>query len=267
MFAIRQRCPVAATLGLTFLGAIANRAYAQTPEGPGPSFDVASVKPSDPAASGTQVRILPGGEVISRNATLHVLIVVAFKIHNFQEKGGPSWLDSDRFDIDAKPSRHVSDQEARLMMRSLLADRFHLVVHTETKELPAYVLIPVKSGAKLKEAGEASGTDGFHWSGGRIEGKRVSVADIADALTSRLQQPVLDYSGIKGLFDFTLEYTPDTNMSRPPDPTRSSVEVGVDPNGPSIFSALQRQLGLKLEARKAPVHILAIDSAQKPSGN
>jgi uncharacterized protein (TIGR03435 family) len=223
------------------------------------TFEVASVKLADPNAPGTMVAFPNGGTFHATGITANGCILLAYDIQAFQLMGGPSWAGGERYDILAKmpadaagaPSGPESMQRMKTAVRALLADRFQLAVHKETKALPAYGLVVAKSGFKLKAAVDDSPGG---WSSGRgnLKAQRTSLDSFALYLSSILNRPVVDMSGIKGVFDITLEWAPDD----------------ADPSsGPSIFAALQEQLGLRLETEKAPVETIVIDRIEKPAGN
>jgi uncharacterized protein (TIGR03435 family) len=163
------------------------------------------------------------------------------------------WIDSQRFDISAKSEGHgpVDKEQSNLMLRQLLADRFGLVFHRETKELVVYSLVVGKNGPKLKEGG----TEGPYLSGlapGKLVGTRASMASLTRALSRSLGRPVKDETGLRGQYDFTLVWSPDD---------------AADASGPSLFTAVQDQLGLRLESKKAPVETIVIDHLGTPSPN
>jgi len=162
----------------------------------------------------------------------------------------------------------VGDDQLMLMLRRLLADRFKLKLHRESKEMQGYGLIVGKSGPKLQEVELA----GKGWSRNRvdgIEGQEISMARLAEILAGRLGRPVVDLTGIKGVFDLKLSWTPDPAMVKNPAENKESpaVDSMSDPSGLSIFSALQEQLGLRLEARKVPGEIIVIDHVERPAEN
>jgi uncharacterized protein (TIGR03435 family) len=151
------------------------------------------------------------------------------------------------------------------MLRALLEDRFKLTLHREKKELPGYALVIGKSGLKVHEV-EHEGKSWTRFGRGSLNGHEVSMSALADRLAGRLGRPVVDDTGVKGSFDINLEWTPD--QSQPRGPKESAEPLPVDDGaGPTIFTALQEQLGLKLEPRKGPVEILVIDRVEKPSEN
>jgi uncharacterized protein (TIGR03435 family) len=233
-----------------------------------PAFEVASIKPADPAANGSSTRTSQG-RLTMTNVTLKRCIQIAYRIQEYQVSGGPNWLDTARFDIVAKAAdsdeklpNAVRQERMEAMIRTLLEDRFQLAIHRETKVLPAYTLTVGKNGHKLKEAepGEGSSTSSGR---GKLTAKRVSMADLAVRLSSLMDRPVVDMTGVKGTFDLALEWTPD-DAAKPGGNDEVLIEKS---SGPSIFTAIQEQLGLRLEAQKAPVEKIVIDRAEKPSDN
>jgi uncharacterized protein (TIGR03435 family) len=214
----------------------------------------------------------------------------------FRISGGPTWLGTERFDIEAKMDAATADALAKLnpgqralaqqkMLQALLADRFQLTVHRETRELLVYNLIVAKSGAKLQAAkpGDtyANGIkypDGSLGGPGALEGgvfdgwitaQGVTTANLAGELTQMLGHPVTDRTGLAGAYDFKLQFTPDDRLQAPGGAApneRPGLPLS-DSDEPSLFAAIQEQLGLKLEAGKGPVEIIVIDHVERPSGN
>lgn len=223
------------------------------------TFDVASVKP---AAGGGRVslefRILPGGRLHITGLTVNVILRQAYGLEHYQIAGGPAWLNTDGFDIEAKVEGEPTREQILAMLRALLADRFQLKVHREQREGNVYALVANKGGHKLQPpTGDRSyiglyQTDSddtrVHYA---LAGKRASLALIATHLGQELGRPVIDRTGIEGEFDFKVSYAIDDN----PD------------SGSSLLVAVQEQLGLKLEAAKGPVETLVVDHAEKPSAN
>jgi len=241
------------TLALAAFSPIA----ASAQDAPAPAFEAASVKPnlSGPGHSGTD-RV--GGSLQMTNVTLKTCITLAYGVTEPQVLG-PNWLDSERYDIVAKAdSKAPRDQFVR-MLQSLLADRFKLALHRETRELSVYALVAAKGGAKLKKvegsAANGSGSSSSHR--GSMTAEAVPMSKLADLLAGPrfdLGHPVVDKTGLDGVFDFTLTWTPENSS----EPSRD------DPKAPPpIFIALQQQLGLKLEPQKAPVEVLVVDHAEK----
>jgi uncharacterized protein (TIGR03435 family) len=257
---------------------------------PRPQFEVASVKPAAPDQRGTFIRNMPGGRVSVTNMTLKELIQIAWRIQPFQVSGGPSWMDSARWDITAKPETTPKPDELPLMIQALLADRFQLTVHRETKELPVYALVVRKEGKLgpgLTEAKEGACTapdmtkplpppepgkmpmlncGGMMMNPRQVRATAAPLSNLAPALSRILGRTVIDKTGLTGKYDIVLQWTPDESQvirqgpDAPPAPPSDSAP-------PSIFTALQEQLGLKLESQKGPVEIFIIDRVEKPSEN
>lgn len=223
-------------------------ANAQAPK----EFTVAAIRLNTDPGEYWSVRTPPGGRYTARHVTVQTLILNTLNIKNFQLEGAPKWLDSDRYDIDAKAdlSREFGPGEVEVPMLSLLVSRFGLVFHHEVKEAPIYSLVSAKGGAKLHpNTGAARGTD---WGKDHINAIDDTVGDLAGVLEIQLDRIVRNDTGIDGVFDFKLTWTP----SQPADLT-----------GPSIFTALQEQYGLRLVATKGPVEMTVIDRVERPSGN
>jgi uncharacterized protein (TIGR03435 family) len=221
-------------------------------------FEVASVKPNKVGSGETAPRekiTASPGSLTMQSVSLQTCIKWAYGLRDFQISG-PGWLTSERYDIAAKASASASEQELRVMLRALLADRFKLKTRLETKEKPVYTLVVAKNGPKLNLAKD--GDPSFGPAGGELVFRNFSMADLADRLSSRpfkLDLPVLDRTGLDGRFDFALK------LATNPDELKHTLE-GME-QGPSIFVFFQDQLGLKLESRKGPVEMLIIESAEK----
>jgi bla regulator protein BlaR1 len=238
--------------------------WARATQAQATSFEVASIRPSQPGTRGTYLNLPPPGrEFTSKNVPLSTLIQVAYHIQDYQLSGGPGWMASGPFDIAAKADHDADREEIRRMLQALLADRFKLAVRRETKELPIYELVVGKNGSKLPEAAEGDG--GFRWGGGRINGRKVSMEDFVEVLSVSMGRPVLDRTALTGIYDIKLQWTPAHFVS--PEGPGVKNEPPIDPDGPSIFTAIQEQLGLKLEARKGPVETIVVEHAERPSEN
>jgi bla regulator protein blaR1 len=238
-----------------------------------PAFEVASIKPGDPSARGTRVMVAPGGRFTASNVNLKFLIQYAYGVRDFQIMGAPGWAGSDRYEISAKPEEereNTSQDQLKLMMQALLADRFKLTFHRETKELPVYGLVAGKNGPKLQQSAVENRPE-LRMGRGLISAKGVSMEMLANQLAQQLGRSVIDQTGLKGQYDIKLEWTPDTSERRGMGDgdvrAPSDAAAAPDPAGPSIFTAVQEQLGLKLEGQKGPVDILVIDHVEKPSEN
>ncbi|MGO8817156.1 MAG: TIGR03435 family protein [Terriglobia bacterium] len=295
---------VAAGFGFGFFDAAPLRGQSPTPAAaPATSFEVASIKPNHSGDMRIGIMFQPG-RFTTTGATAKQLIALAYDVRDFQVTGGPSWIGSDKFDIDAKEPDGFSDELAKLppdqrrgkmglLIQSLLADRFGLKVSHATKDLPVYALVVAKGGPKLQAAkaddtnpNGMKGPDGhplrhgnFMRLGlGELEGQSVPVTFLAQELARQLGRNVLDQTGLKGSYDFTLKWAPDPSSMAmmqgppgggPPPGAGPAPDSGSPPDasGPSIFTAVQEQLGLKLESTKGPVDILIIDHVQQPSEN
>jgi uncharacterized protein (TIGR03435 family) len=236
-----------------------------------PRFEVASIKPADPAAprpgrlGGVQV-VTSSGRLTARNAKLTELIKGAYALEDYQVSGGPAWIDSLRFDVEAKATGAANRERLLLMLRALLADRFKLVVHRETKDLAIYALVIAKNGPKFRalNADEASCWPGCAAVPGKANHLRQrDLPSLATYLT-RLgsDRPVIDKTGLTG--HFALDLDMEIIM-------QEAAQSGAPPTNGSIFdatvNAIPGELGLKLTPAKAPIEILVIDHAEKPSDN
>lgn len=255
-----------------------------------PQFDVASIKPASPDVVNRFIRPGPGGDVSLNNFSLREMIVIAWRVQPFQISGGPPWLDSLHYDVVAKPETKRKQDEIPLMLQALLADRFQLVIHRDTKELPLFALTLARKDGKLgpkliPHEGACTALDPSERLPPPEPGKRpvlpcgvmqigartlmavgVPVANVAPLLARILGSTVIDKTGLAGNFDLNAEWTPDENQAL------AFLQPGTlpppsDTAGPSIFTAMQEQLGLKLESQKGPVEVLVIDQAEKPSEN
>ena len=299
-------------------------ALAQTAEN-SPAFEVASVKPAAPI-TGNRIQVMmrggPGspdpGQITYTNVTLKNVLMNAYGVKGFQISG-PSWLDSERYDIVAKLPRGATKAQFMVMLQNLLAERFKLTLHREKKDLPMYALVVGKNGPKLKEsveepapkdgdapkaggpavddplAGAAMrrlpvGKDGFPvlppGAGGRgstaimlmngnarMTATKQSMAGLAEMLSGQLDLPVVDMTGLTGKYDYTLYFAPEGGLGMklgmlapPPGEGGGGAPMASAPDAqssPNLFSALQEQLGLKLEQRKGPVDLLVIDHLEK----
>jgi len=229
------------------------------------SFEVASIKPSPPAMLGSGFRLPGGGRFEATHVTVKDMVAFAFDVRDFNVSGGPSWASTDRYEILAKTDQGATRPQMREMLKLLLADRFKLVVRHETKQATVYRLLVGRSNPKLKQSAGASGFLKFV-SRGHIEGDGVTMSGLASYLQTLLGQVVQDQTGLVANYDFSLNWTPDEGQAGKPG-------AGAAPRNPdddsaaSIFTALQEQLGLKLESSKGPVDNLAIEHVEKPSEN
>jgi uncharacterized protein (TIGR03435 family) len=224
-------------------------------------FEVASIKRSAPGDfRGSTFELLPGGGLRIVNGTLRSILETAYDIREFQIIGGPAWVNSERYDILARSADSTNDIKAvRLRLQALLKERFHLAVHRETRELPEYALDVARKGVKLIDENSPNGSrSGIQRSCGQMIGTNTTMTNLSLQLARQLDRPVVDRTGLSGKYNFRFAWTPDTGPC--PDSPDSS-------NAPSIFTALEETLGLRLEAIKGPVDSLVIDSADRPSEN
>ena len=223
-----------------------------------PAFEVASVKVSQSVGGHTSAHS-GSGSVNMSNVTLKFCITRAYRITDPQVLG-PSWLDSDRYDIVAKIPVGAPDGQIPEMLQTLLADRFKLAAHRERKELAALALVLGKNGPKFAKV-ETSESSGMTSSRGNASGQAVTMARFADFLSApwvNLGLPVVDQTGLNGTYTFTLKWTPEEPSERP---ERKAAEAADAP--PPLFAALQQQLGLKLEKRKVTLDVLVVDRAER----
>jgi uncharacterized protein (TIGR03435 family) len=214
--------------------------------------------------------MLPGGGLRLSGVTLHDLVVFAWDMHDGDVTGGPAWVRSEAWDVVAKPEKTTDSDTAvapgttawnrvRLRTQTLLEERFQLRIRKTSKQMNVYALVPAKGGTKLtqtKDTGNARTMRSF----GRIDAQRGSMAMLAAVLTNMLGKPVVDRSELSGTYDYKLEYAQEGRFD-------GRDESAGDVPGPSIFTALQEQLGLKLEPTKAPVENIVIEAAEKASDN
>jgi len=237
------------------------------------TFEVASVKPSPPDSPGMFITPLAGGSLRMTGATLRNLIAYAYGVRGFQIAAGSDWMDADHFDIEARAESSdasASAAEQRRIterLRSLLADRFQLAVHRETREQPVYALVVAKGGPKIQESTEARGLI-RRTGAGTITGQAVELRMLALNLSNELRRAVIDKTGLAGNYSFELKWAPSQAARDPhPAPTGGEPPSASDAGGPSIFTALTEQLGLRLESQRGPVEMLVIDRVEKPTRN
>jgi uncharacterized protein (TIGR03435 family) len=279
---------VIAVASLLCLGGLA---AAQDPA-PKAEFEVVSIKLNKSQDFRVMIRPTPG-RFVAANIPLQLLLTLVYRLKDFQLSGAPAWLRSERYDIEAKTPGDVKASGPALidamvpMLQKLLEDRLQLRFHRETKDLPLYALTVVKPGKLHESVGEcgplpdkpppppepgklpALMCGGFMMFPGRLEANTASMNQIVDGLSRLSQRTVVDKTNLTGKYDIKLEWTPEEGQlpqlpgggaGLPPLPTP-------DPNGPSLFTAVQEQLGLKLESQKGPVEIFVIDHIERPSEN
>lgn len=282
-------------------GALA--AFAQAPASPAPAdagnqsaaaplaFEVVSIKPDK---SGTMmVRIMFTSDGISMtNFPVHMVLREVLGVSDNQLIGEPGWLNSDRFDVEAKVAaedvpklKTLKPAERWAMLQSVFQDRFALKYHHENRDLTQYVLVVAKGGLKMKEAapgdtyadgvkgpdGKSAGAGMVRMGPGEFTGQAAALDALVHFLSFQFHSPVIDKTGLTGKYDINLKWAPDESegMMRPPDGGQPEAANPAPPTttGPSIFTALEEQLGLKLEAHKEPGDVIVIDHIEQPSPN
>jgi uncharacterized protein (TIGR03435 family) len=216
-----------------------------------PQFEVASVKPSAPGSRGPTIYNPTRERFVIDSITTKALIAYAFDVREFQVSGGPNWVGSVEYNIVAKPQGEASNERILAMTRSLLAERFNLTLHHESRGMPVLALVVAKGGPNLQPSVGTGGPE-IRGGRGRLVARKVTMGMLAAQLAGRvLDRAVLDRTGIAGEFDVNLEWAPNESPDL----------------GPSIFTALQEQLGLKLESQKGVVEVLVVDHVERPSAN
>ena len=295
-----SRPVVLALLATAGLGAVVQLQAQTQAQASGPSFEVASVKPNKSGDMRVMFGMQPGGRFTATNAPLVALIRQAYQLQNFQLVGAPDWINNERFDIVAKAEGDVAPTPPgavgpmQLMMRNLLAERFKLVTHRETREMPIYALVLARADGKLgpqlrpaavdcaammRERGRGAPPPSFPPPGERMQcGMRIGpgvmngggfpMSQFAQTLSQFVQRIVVDRTGLTGNYDLDLTYTPDPSLQAgpggPPPPGAPALPP-VDLNGPSIFTAVQEQLGLKLESERGQVEVMVVDGVDRPT--
>jgi uncharacterized protein (TIGR03435 family) len=241
------------------------------PSDANPEFEVATIKPTKPG-TGFSILVGRGGAnlLTTTNTSVSELLIFAYGLHARQISGGPAWLETEKYDISAKPDTEgmPNDRQIKSMMQRLLADRFHLVFYREKKELSVYAITLTKTGPKLNKSESKQPLPGFGFRGpGNMIIQNATMAELASVFQAQvLERPVVDQTSIEGRYNFTLKWTPDpsqfggrgANVPPPADGAEAP---------PDLFTAIQQQIGLKLESTKAPVEVLVIDKVEKPSEN
>jgi uncharacterized protein (TIGR03435 family) len=267
------------------------RAQVQTSPAIRPAFDVASVKPNKSGPGLVRIGSFQG-RFSATNVTLRMLLRNAYGLQDFRMSGGPSWIDSERFDIEAKADGIATPQQVQAMLRTLLEERFKLNAKTETRELPVYALVMARNDGRLGGQLRRAGAECLAirtWPGapappppppgpppatrdgpqcgsmlvqGNVSGRKMTMERLATMLSPWVNRSVLDRTNLAGNFDLDLQWAPD---QMPTGPFGAPPGVPIDPNGPSLFTALQEQLGLKLDSQRGPVEVLVIESAERPT--
>lgn len=224
-----------------------------------PAFEAASIKPSKGNDGHSSWHSRPG-YVVMNNQTLKALVGIAYSVPADRVLGGPKWIESDRFDIVARAAEPADGPKLLMMLQSTLTERFQLAVHRETKSVSGFALVPAKNGLKI-HPDETDGGSSSNSSRGKFVAQRFSLEALAKSLTRIMGVPVADATDTKGVFTFTLQWVPEST------PAAGTDGVLPDAPGPSLFTVLQQELGLKLESRKVPTEMIIIDKAEKPTEN
>ena len=236
---------------------------------PAPRFEVVSVKRNTSGDEEGSIGPRPGGYGMT-NVPLRLLIIRAFELRSFQVAGGPGWIDGERYDLDARASEGTSPRQVYPMLRRLLAERFKLAAHIEKREQPVYALVTARAdgrpGPQLKAStlncsGQPDQSDqcamggSFTGSGGTLKGVGQPLSVLATHVSTAVDRIVQDRTGLAGGFDFELAWSGSGLKAAPGAPSEL----------PSVFTALQEQLGLKLEPSRGPIDVLVIDSVERPT--
>ena len=285
---------VGAGLLLVPFAAALMRAQAPPAGGEKPKFEVASVRENTANDGKVLFGIQPGGRFTTIGVPLSNLITQAYGLQRSQLVGGPDWIDTARFDIIAKAENDIprtalgATGPLQLMMQDLLRERFKLAAHPDTREQPVYALTLARPDGKLGPGLRASTTDcaamfargrvgppprgmgpgerpacGMRIGPGQLVAGAMPILQLVPPLSQFAERLVIDRTGLTGNFEIDLKWTPDRLPPGAPPPGASPLII--DPNGPSLFTALQEQLGLKLESERAPVEVLVIDHVERPT--
>lgn len=242
---------------------------AQTPPpGPAYTYDVASIHPSAPGQTNSRIGPGPQGGLRAENTSVMSLLTFAYDVRGFQFVEVPLWVWSDHFDVSFTPDRSEklpepgtarSDADAffsrtRQRLQAVLRDRFGLILRPETRTMPVYALVATRTGHKLT-TGDAAVFPAMHADEGHVTAKSASIKMLTDLLSSLLDRPVIDDTGLTGIYDFKLDWTPDLDQQSP------------GTAGPSIFTALSEQLGLRLDSKREPAPVYVIEKIEKPHEN
>ena len=229
-----------------------------------PRFQVATIKPSTSEESRTtQIR---GNRFATTDTSVVDLIKYSYGLHDEEIAGGPQWLATQKFDLmcDPETATRPSSDQFKKMVQHLLAERFHMATHRETRELSVFAIIPAKAGPRLHNSTQPpDGPPVVGYSPGQLEVGNATMTDFAKFLQRFVtDRPVLDQTGITGKYDLTLRWTPDDSQP-------GAVRQSEDNNSslPGLFTAIQEQLGLKLREEKHPAEVLVIDHIEMPSEN
>src|SRR5580658_4471040 len=254
---------------------------ASQPQAPPPAFEVATIKTSKPDLDQSMMMFTADGVSIT-GIPLAMIIREAFNVEDDHIIGEPSWVKSNHFDIEAKVAsddapklKGLSPAQRKIMLVGLLTDRFGLKYHRETRDLPVYELVIAKAGVKMQPAKEQDPAKERHMmmfgGPGKIESTSMKTTALAHVLSMQLRRSVIDKTGLTGQYDFTLTFAPDEGAAVMAVPAGGSpapnFEASDSPGAPSLFTAVEEQLGLKLESAKGPEEVIVIDQIEQPSAN
>jgi len=271
-----MRVNTALLAGTIAFGLASASLYKATPQSKAPlAFEVASIKPNATGDNRVMMQVAPGGRTNMTGVTMRILMRNAFRIQDFQIIGGPAWMEADRWDIQTKAEENATPAQVNEMLQTLLADRFQLKYRKETRELPVYELVIAKNGSKLQETrpdgppvsgprGESLGRGAMVVGRGQLAGSGMTMAQLSTMLANTLGRTVIDKTGLVGTYDVKLSWTPELGQAAglgaaPPAPVDPDVTTS------SIFTAIQEQLGLKIDSAKGPVEVYVIDRVEKPT--
>lgn len=221
-----------------------------------PKYDVASIKPNTDTDFRFAFRIEPGGALAATGITLQRLMMTAYNVQNFRIVGGPDWLTTRRWDIQAHADHPASPAQIRPMLRALLETRFQLHSHSEVRQLPVFELSVDHKGSKVPRVKDPETKADVRVGAASMELTKATAATFASQLSYALNRPVIDKTNLSGEFNFALKWTPE--------PSETTDQPASAPNGPSIFTAITEQLGLRLKAEHGPVEVIVIDDVQLP---
>lgn len=230
-------------------------------------FEVVSIKPNLASDARLMFQLTPGGRFSATGVTVKALIQQAYNVQDFQISGGTAWTAADHYDIVAKAEGvgdHMPAEQFRSMLRDLLEERFQLKIHKEWKEMPVYALVISKNGPKFQASDGSSGTTMPRR--GQLIAKHAEMSLLVSVISRQLGRTVVDQTNLHGAYDFTLEWAPDLEVDALSGQSTKTLPPNTD-SRPSIFTALQEQLGLRLNSEKGPVEMLLIDGVEKPSDN
>jgi uncharacterized protein (TIGR03435 family) len=234
------------------------------------AFDVATIRPTSPNDFMLGFFREPGGRFVASGYSLRSLMLQAYEVQNNQIVGGPGWINTERWSIQAKADG-VSDlipmDQFRMMLRSLIEDRFQLKSHRETREMPLYELTVDKKSMKLQPSTDDGSAATISVRQGEFSGKKIPMSRLIEVLSQELHRPVVDKTGLTARYDFNFSWTSEV-VARSGSPGLSPATVpAVAAERPGIFTAIEEQLGLKLTSARASLEVIVVDNVEKPSDN